>query len=459
MGLFDFLKTKREPVQEPNEFEGNYSVAGKTGAKITDEIRIDKDTGKRIYKFGLQNNYPSELIGLYDCSPTNQAIINRASLMIAGGDTEIIINDSKRNLFNMVHVVMLQRYPNDTQNLEQILSALAFDLKLHGRYGIVITWNKAHNKVVQLHAVDVQGVRVGYNKDNQIEYKYSRDWTDRKEPVITYEPFDRYRAKTRQLLYVQLMRSGHEVYGLPDYYASLNWINLESQIGIHYSTTASEGFSPKLSVVFPGKPESEDIEDEIMNKLNEKYTGSRGKKIIGIFSPRPELQPEFKPIHVENIDKQYQVIDDQTQAKILTGHGVVSPMLFGIKTAGQLGGAQELQTAFNIYQATVVGPYQNLIQKSIDKILEASNNPNRIELTTFDIISESKAVGKTGKTSKAGNLLADALNSMSPLVSSKVLDNLTVNEIRALGGLGTIEGGDVRTNAPPPPPTNQNNVF
>jgi len=447
MGLFDFLKTSKGPVEDPNEHTGNYSVAGKKGSNPNNDIRIDKDTGKGIYKFGVRNDYPNELISLYDCSPTNQAVINRTALMIAGGNTELKVNDNKRNLFNMVHAVSLQRYPNNRQNLEQVLTALGFDLKLHGRYGIVTTWNNDHDKVVQLHAVDVQGVRVGYSKDGKLEYKYCRDWADTKAEVITYEPFDRYGKKNRQLLYVQLMRSGHEVYGLPDYYASLNWIDLESQIGIHYSTTASEGFSPKLSVVFPGKPESEALEDEIMDNLNKKYTGSRGKKIIGIFSPRPELKPEFKPITVENIDKQYQVIDDQTQAKILTGHGVVSPMLFGIKTAGQLGGTQELQTAFNIYQATVVGPYQNLIQRSLDEILEASGNPNRIELTPFDIISEQNVEGEEG------NKVTDALNSMSPLVASKVLDNLTVNEIRALGGLDKIEGGDVRNNAPIPTET------
>ncbi len=436
MGLFDFLKTTKGPVKDLNEYQGNYSVPGKNGSNLTDAIRIDKDTGKGIYKFGLRNDYPNTLISLYDASPTNQAVINRTALMIAGGNTELDVKD-ENNLFDLVQVLSLQKYTNENQNIEQVLSSLSFDLKLHGRYGIVVTWNDAHEKVVQLHAVDVQGVRVGLDDKGKKVYRYCKDWTDTKAEIIQYEPFDKYGKKTRQLLYVQLMRSGHEVYGLPDYYASLNWIDLETKIGIHYSTTASEGFSPKLAVVFPGKPDSEDLENEIMDNLNKKYTGARGKKIIGVFSPRPELMPKFDPISVENIDKQYQVIDDQTQAKILTGHGVVSPMLFGIKTAGQLGGTTELQTSFNIYQSTVVGPYQNLIQRSIDQILDASGNPNRINLTTFDIITEQNI------DNEEGNKVADALNSMSPLVATKVLENLTINEIRALGGLESVADGDI----------------
>ena len=150
--------------------------------------------------------------------------------------------------------------------------------------------------------------------------------------------------------------------------------------------------------------------------------------------------PKFDAISVDNIDKQYAVIDEQTQNKILTGHGVVSPMLFGIKTPGQLGGSDELQTAFNIYQRTVVAPYQNMIQRSLDEILRASGNSNRILLTELDIINET-VIEVEGETAE-GNKVAEALNSMSPLVATKVLENLTINEIRALGGLDKVADGD-----------------
>lgn len=440
MGLFDFLKTTKVPVEDLNEYKGNYSVPGGPGALNTGPIYVEENTSKGIYNFGRLNNYPNQLINLYDTSPTNQAIINRTGLMIAGGDTELSVKDPT-NIVNLIHSIGLQKYPNPKQNIEQILFNLGFDAKLHGRYAIACTWNEAHDKVVQLKSLDVQGVRVGLNEDGTIKViKYSPDWSDNKATVTPYAPFDRYTNETSQVLYVQLMRSGHEVYGLPDYYASINWITLEKEIGEHYLSSAQDGFSPKVSVTFPGKPESEDIEDEIMNNLNKKYTGPRGKKIIGVFSPRPELMPKFDAISVDNIDKQYTVIDEQTQNKILTGHGVVSPMLFGIKTPGQLGGSDELQTAFNIYQRTVVAPYQNMIQRSLDEILRASGNSNRILLTELDIINET-VIEVEGETAE-GNKVAEALNSMSPLVATKVLENLTINEIRALGGLDKVADGD-----------------
>ncbi|MHC4647314.1 MAG: hypothetical protein ACYTBJ_17625, partial [Planctomycetota bacterium] len=291
MGLFDFLRT---PNQDNEDQAINFSVPGKS-SYTTDVLRVDENRSYGIYNFGITNDYPQKLIDLYDQSPTNQAVINRTALMIAGDGTEVDIVDPK-DVFNIVHTIALQKHANEKQTLDQVIYKLAFDLKLHGRYAIECIWNKDHSKVVQLKAIDVAGVRIGIMEDNTVtKYYYSEDWLDRKKDVIEYAPFDKYSKSNRQLLYVQLTRAGQLYYGLPDYYASLRWIELEKEIGKHYLDSATQGFSPKLSVVFPGKPESEAVEDKIIKGLNDKYTGSMGRKIIGIFAPRPELKPEFNP--------------------------------------------------------------------------------------------------------------------------------------------------------------------
>jgi hypothetical protein len=53
----------------------------------------------------------------------------------------------------------------------------------------------------------------------------------------------------------------------------------------------------------------------------------------------------------------------------------------------------------------------------------------------------------------SANKTADALNNMSPLLANKVLENLTINEIRALASLKKIDGGDLAPNAMPTTPT------
>jgi hypothetical protein len=58
-------------------------------------------------------------------------------------------------------------------------------------------------------------------------------------------------------------------------------------------------------------------------------------------------------------------------------------------------------------------------------------------IKNFQIINET-IVEIEGDASKT----QDALNAMSPLVATKVLNTMTVNEVRALASLAPIEGGD-----------------
>jgi hypothetical protein len=59
-------------------------------------------------------------------------------------------------------------------------------------------------------------------------------------------------------------------------------------------------------------------------------------------------------------------------------------------------------------------------------------------IKNFQIINET-IVEVEGDASKT----QDALNAMSPLVATKVLDTMTPNEVRALASLPPVEGGDV----------------
>ena len=382
MAWFNFGK---ETVEAPIPEIGNFSAYDGSVADALN-MRIEVDRSRGIYTFGRRNDYPDLLVDLYDNSPTHQAVINRTALMIAGDGQEAEIRSEE--LVDRVQIEMLINHPNLNESLSQILHKVGRDVKLHGRYAIECVWNEAHDKVVELKHVDAGGVRIGVlNDEGKVPfYKYSEDWNDSNYKITTYFPFDKNGEGSRQLIYVQLMRSGHLYYGLPDYYAAINWIDLESQIGVSHSESAKNGFSPKVAVIFPAKPESIEIEKKTMDNLNKTYSGSRGKKIMGIFSPRPELMPIIQPLNVDMLHKQYQEIDGQTERKILTGHGVVSPMLFGISTSNGFGSnADELRMRYHIYEKTVVAPYQRMVEDSLNRVLSASGNTNRIVINPYTL--------------------------------------------------------------------------
>ena len=67
---------------------------------------------------------------------------------------------------------------------------------------------------------------------------------------------------------------------------------------------------------------------------------------------------------------------------------------------------------------------------------------NEFNINNFQIINEN-IVELEAESSKVN----DAINSLSPLVANKVLENMTINEVRALASLPPIEGGDMTQSA------------
>jgi FKBP-type peptidyl-prolyl cis-trans isomerase 2 len=59
----------------------------------------------------------------------------------------------------------------------------------------------------------------------------------------------------------------------------------------------------------------------------------------------------------------------QIEQTILTSHRITSPMILGIKEAGQLGGRSELIDAYNLFLEIVIKPIQESMLKDFEKVL------------------------------------------------------------------------------------------
>ena len=68
---------------------------------------------------------------------------------------------------------------------------------------------------------------------------------------------------------------------------------------------------------------------------------------------------------------QYQFMSDEAREKIMLGHGIVSPILLGIKDNTGFGNnAEELRTASILMDNIVIRPFQEEIISCLDEILE-----------------------------------------------------------------------------------------
>ena len=85
----------------------------------------------------------------------------------------------------------------------------------------------------------------------------------------------------------------------------------------------------------------------------------------------PENAPVITPIPQNGADDYYYNVNEMVVQKILTAHRITSPMILGIKTAGQLGGRDEVVDSYLLFVNTVIRPYQQDILSVIELLLEA----------------------------------------------------------------------------------------
>ena len=122
----------------------------------------------------------------------------------------------------------------------------------------------------------------------------------------------------------------------------------------------------------------------------------------------------------------------------MLSHGVTSGLLFGIPTAnGFSSNADELKTAFMLFNNNVIIPNQEQFCDGIDKILAFNGIALDLGFETLNTLEDTIEISE----SDISNKTISAVNAMSPLVANKVLDSMTPDEIRNLIGLPPTLGG------------------
>ena len=85
-------------------------------------------------------------------------------------------------------------------------------------------------------------------------------------------------------------------------------------------------------------------------------------------------------MHLPDAHAQYQFLSEESREKIMLGHGIVSPILLGIKDNTGFGNnAEELKVASNLMDNIVIRPFQQNIIDALNKILAV----NKIYLSLY----------------------------------------------------------------------------
>tara|TARA_R110000824_G_scaffold271961_1_gene460438 strand:- start:2390 stop:4348 length:1959 start_codon:yes stop_codon:yes gene_type:complete len=330
------------------------------------DISVKKN--KEWVTYGEKNTYFQYLIDRYTGSPTNNAVIKGFSQLIYGKGLDA--TDSSRKPSEYASMINLFK--------KDCTRKLVNDLKLMGQCAIQIVYSKDRKTIAQVEHIPVETLAMEKcNDDGEIEgYYYSSDWLNMKPSEIPQRiPAFGTSNEPIEIIYIRPYVPGFYYFSPVDYQGGLQYAQLEEEVSNYHINNIQQGLNPSMILNFNNGVPNEEERDLIESRIIEKFSGSSNAgRFILAFNENAETAATIEPVPLSDAHNQYQFLSDESMRKIMIAHGVVSPMLLGIKDQSGLGNnADELKTASTLMDNTVIRPFQELLLDAFDKILAFNN--------------------------------------------------------------------------------------
>jgi hypothetical protein len=323
---------------------------------------IKEDKRNEWVNYGDENNYFEFLIDRYRNSTTNNAIINNISRLVYGYGVGALDGNRKPNEYAQ----FMSMFSKDD------VRKLVLELKMLGQCALQVHYSKDRKTVKKVFHIPVHLLRPEKcNKDGEIEaYYYSDDWSDIKTYVPKKLDAFGFGSKDVEILYVQPYSVGMKYFANVDYMGALPYAVLEEEVSDYLINLVQTGFSAQKLINFNNGSGTPEQQAEIYRSVTNKLTGSKGAKLIVSFNDNKEASTTIDDIPLNDAPEHYQYLSEECLRKIMLGHNVTSPLLFGIaSTNGFSSNADELKNSFVLFDNMVIRPMQETLCDAFDKIL------------------------------------------------------------------------------------------
>ncbi|MBS1632683.1 MAG: phage portal protein [Bacteroidetes bacterium] len=388
----------------------SFSFANINLPKPTESRNTSEST---FVNWGLDNLYPNFLLGLYADSAIHSAIINQKTTYVIGAGFKLNGEDYNPNV-------------NPEDSLQELTSKLTKDYLLFNSFAVEVNFN-TFGQPVQFFHIPIHKLRMNKSKT---KFWFCEDWSYTRKSI----QYDRYNPKeeqdgTSKIFYFDgFFPSINNVYPTAEYAGSIKSIVTDIAIKDFNLNNIKNHFSPSTIITFfNGDTLNDTGKQAVISSLNREYKGENGNKLIVSFQSKDGKEADVKSIGANDWDKAYTQVSEANINDIQLGHQIQSPLLFGIKTAGSLGNAQELETAYEIFKNNYVEVKRNEIASALNQLFVNTD----IQKLQF----EDRPLFAT---------------QLSETVKTQIL---TINELREIAGFSKIADGDRlinQTSAPTP---------
>lgn len=388
MKLFGFnFGGKKMDIQPATQLTEHSFSNYKNFAFSTPFYRISKDnlslpyvtkyyTTNNIVRFGEDNLYPQLLNQLYYTSPLHGSIIEFITNAIIGGG--YTYKNSKLTGNEKIDLMTFEKL----NSFSKLVRLLTRDYLIHKRITIKIV--KKKNGFTKFYRLDPATIR---NDVYQEKFIYSFDWSrgfvDMKE-LSRWEPTD---VEGEYIYVYQDNTPGQDIYPIPQYNSILNFAALDGEIAYFHKNNIMNSVFPSLVIKRPKEFNSIEEIQAFKEEISSKSGASNAGRVLVLTGNGKDDVPELSTIDFAENDKMFETISKEIKDQLCFAWSI-NPSIMGIKVAGSLGNAEELQMSYAIFEKNVVMPYRNIMTEIFNELLFIAGQKNEVEINNYQILDK-----------------------------------------------------------------------
>lgn len=337
-------------------------------------------TGRGYIQWGDRNQFPEYLLSLYKDVPTLRSCINGSRDFVTG-DAQTLTNPLEGNTEGTLN--------RRGETVLEVVQGCAEDYFIYGGFALQVIRNK-EGRPTEIYNIPLRNLRS--NKECTVFY-YSEDWAKSRAKVLEYPAYvpgldqkwavldgKARAAAAASIVFVSNERT--QTYPFPIYGAALTACETERAIGEYHLNAVCNGFAPSAVINFNNGTPTDDVKREIEKDVNEKFAGHQNAgRIILSWNQNKESETTFEVIKTEDFGEKYKALAASVRQSIFTAFRA-NPNLFGIPTESLGFSQEEYESAFRLYNRTVVRPAQRIICDAFDRIF---GNVGSLTITPFSL--------------------------------------------------------------------------
>lgn len=402
---------------------------------------------------GKNNDYFNFLLDLYNTANIHNSIVTNKVKYVYGKGF-VIVEKGNQKAGAKGTAVDDMGANHDGETLNDVLRKVSSDYEIYNGFCLEITYSSAFTEIAEIRHVDFSKVRMN---SEESKYAYAENWLNAKGKPLpkaliekpengwtVYSQFDPETAKEDggvQLFYYKEYRPSVDYYPLPDYVGCMQYIVAEKKIARYHVDNIDNNFWNNFIVHFRDGEPTEQEKSELVKMFKSRHNGTEAKeKVLFTFTDPGVEPPNVDQLGANNSAEVFDYLSDEVERQLFIGHQVTSPMLFGAKTEGQLGGREELIQANELYQNRYVNYRQDQLERAFNSIISINDSGSILKIKalnpiTYDVFSSPDMLSVLTVNEKR-RILNERY--------SIILDEISEKEIEELKNIPTPDVPDIQ---------------